>query len=426
MEYVILLLIAILFMMEQILFAYAVLNKSIMHMEMKRKIGIIIVGLCEIAVVLATKSLDVVLGASYLFSGVLFFVLFETKFSSWIKDYLFTLFGVTFLEICFLFIYTKLGVSAGEKVTLCYSVTILILLSIILVLGKGGDNDISHWSKKIWIPFLTFLGESSILFSLYTFLYSTKQYPVFSIQIFAVIGFGIEILSVVWLLLYLIHCLQRMKAQNNELEKYSLEQRNYFLQSLQNEEETKRFRHDILNHLLQLQSYQRKGMYVELGIYLEQLMQNVQNLKAKKITVGNDIIDVILNYYLLNIRECKVSIEGLVANDLPITQTDLCSIIANLINNAVEATEKAQNPQIHIVFCQGKDFLKVQVENTYGANPKFDKNRNFITTKQDRNRHGYGTKIIKRIVKKYHGEYEMKMLQGQVSVCVILEISPNC
>lgn len=425
MEYMRLLLIAALFVLEQLLFAHVILNKTIILYGVRRKAVLIAALLGETAVVLMTKSLDCVLGASYLFSGILFFAFYETKLLSWLRDYLCTVFAVTFLEIGFLFIYTKLGISSGETVTVCYSVTILVLLSIVWWLAKGKHRDIGRWSSKIWVPFLAFLGESCILFSLYTFLYSAKQYSIFSIQVLVVFGFGIGVLSVVWLLLYLIHAMQHIKAENEELEKYSLEQRNYFLQLLQREEETKKFRHDILNHILQLQSYQSKEMYAELEVYLEQLLQNVQNLKGKKFSTGNDIIDVILNYYLLNMKECRVCVEGLVADDLPVAQTELCSIAANLVKNAAEAAEKTRNPQIHIVFVQGKHFFKMQVENTYDKKLKRNKKGDLLTTKRDKSRHGYGTEIIKGIVKKYHGEYEMKISEERISVCVILEISQS-
>ena len=68
----------------------------------------------------------------------------------------------------------------------------------------------------------------------------------------------------------------------------------------------------------------------------------------------------------------------------------------------------------------GRDYLRVQVENTFDGKVDFDKNGIPKTSKRDKRNHGIGIHSIRQIVKKYEGTYHAEVSGGnyQVAVCI--------
>jgi hypothetical protein len=79
---------------------------------------------------------------------------------------------------------------------------------------------------------------------------------------------------------------------------------------------------------------------------------------------------------------------------------DLCVLLGNILDNAIEACEKCENPSIDANIILADDNLNILVRNTY--NPVKTKHH-LETTKPNKAEHGFGIKSIKEIVEKYSG-----------------------
>lgn len=212
------------------------------------------------------------------------------------------------------------------------------------------------------------------------------------------------------LLLALIYYFNGTKSyarQAEILERQNEQQREYFEQLLKKEQDTRQFRHDLAAELLELKSYSENGEYGKLNDYLAEMLGEISGISKRQYDVGNDIVNTIINYYFLPIREtCKVKVKGYMYEEQKISRRDLCIVVSNLVKNAVEAAEKVQNGQREIIFevRQGEKTLNIHVENTMEGGVVF-RNGLPVTTKTDKRNHGIGLWNVKTVVEKYMGRY---------------------
>ena len=164
------------------------------------------------------------------------------------------------------------------------------------------------------------------------------------------------------------------------------------------------WRHDYHNHLQKLLAHIETGQLEEAKEYLKALEVDLDRVRVKYST-GNVSLDAIINSKLsvaekehININ-CKVEI----TENLSISDIDMCVLLGNLIDNAVESCRKIAEYDrrfLRIYMCIRKKQLYISVSNaTDEVIRKLD--AEYISTK--RGDHGHGLKRINLIVEKYDG-----------------------
>ena len=97
---------------------------------------------------------------------------------------------------------------------------------------------------------------------------------------------------------------------------------------------------------------------------------------------------------------------------------DLCVLVGNLLDNAIEACQKIdKQKRIQVSFKQEGNFLNVIIKNTYID----EKNNDLLTTKDNKLNHGYGIKSVRSIVEKYEGTFKIIKNNGYFIVSVLLK-----
>ncbi len=98
------------------------------------------------------------------------------------------------------------------------------------------------------------------------------------------------------------------------------------------------WRHDYHNHLQSFKSYLAQGQVAELGEYLNELEAELDSIDTL-VKSGNAMVDAILNSKLSLARkhEIEMNVKVAVLAALPISDVDLCVILGNLMDNAIEA-----------------------------------------------------------------------------------------
>ena len=129
------------------------------------------------------------------------------------------------------------------------------------------------------------------------------------------------------------------------------------------------------------------------------------NNTINKISSGNLIADAILNNKAVVAAQSgnKIQFEGQFPKD-GIADNDICTILANALDNAIEATEKTDNSSVITVEAAVRmgNFI-LSISNPVNENIKIGKNNTMKTTKKNHAEHGIGVKNIQRVVKKYNG-----------------------
>lgn len=181
------------------------------------------------------------------------------------------------------------------------------------------------------------------------------------------------------------------------------------------------WRHDYRNHIQVLKNYAQNGDLDSINSYLDELDKDLQTVDTA-IKTGNKITDAILNskISLAKSKNIKISCDANVPIALSISEVDLCIIMGNLLDNAIEASLKLPESERLIriyIDIKGKQ-LYISVTN-FAAQEKQKKIGNvFKTTKGEG--HGFGLIRIDEIIKRYKGYISRNSESGAFTTEVLL------
>ena len=113
-------------------------------------------------------------------------------------------------------------------------------------------------------------------------------------------------------------------------------------------------------------------------------------------------------------------------NDLSkivIDDEDMVVILANLLNNAIEACEKCEEKKtIKLKFVIEENLIVLSVKNTCSNLIIYSGNEIKTSKKDEPEMHGIGIKNIIQIVEKYNGEYVIKNENNEFSFSIIIPL----
>ena len=198
-------------------------------------------------------------------------------------------------------------------------------------------------------------------------------------------------------------------------------QERYYKELLNREEETRRYRHDMQNHLLCLSQYMKNESYSEAMEYIIKLQESLTTIQKGCYMTGNDLLDIFLNNYFLPLEEVKVDIWGACSNDFLIDDVDFCIIFSNLIQNAAEAVLRQKDGQkyMRVIFKQKAEYGEITIENSIGSDVEEVKIGS--TIKSDDSSHGIGLKNVADTIQKNKGHFEFKTKEGEFCAKVLLK-----
>ncbi len=182
------------------------------------------------------------------------------------------------------------------------------------------------------------------------------------------------------------------------------------------------WRHDYHNHMQSVKAYLAMDSLEEARAYLDALDQDLDEINLL-FNTGNINADAVLNAKIsLAIKKgIQVDYKAAVPKTLAVSDSDLCVVIGNLIDNAVESCEKVapENQFIRLYIGIFQKQLYLLVSNaTSETVRKLDEQ--YISTK--RGNHGHGLKRINKIVDKYGGFVNRKNEPGVFVTEILLPL----
>ena len=217
--------------------------------------------------------------------------------------------------------------------------------------------------------------------------------------------------------------------------KYQTEKREIELMSLTNEMMKKNFEqtqnaqtavrhqvHDFKNHMRTLNGMLENGSPAKK--YVEDLL-SVSYEQAKLCHSNNDVINSVINCKIEEARDENIPFEHYVMLSSPVylSSVDICAILANQIDNAIEACKRINNGKersIKVKIWQKEAFLFFKVTNTAPGNP-FDEKKELKSSKTDNtDMHGLGVKNIMRTVSRYGGTLKNEYANGYFTSVAML------
>lgn len=198
-------------------------------------------------------------------------------------------------------------------------------------------------------------------------------------------------------------------------------QKRYYEALLEKEEDTRKYRHDMSNHLLCLNALVEEEDISGVKEYLMKMRGQMEQIQKSCYVTGNKILDVICNYYLpLLDEEVSVCVSGKLHSDLSIDEMELCTIYANLIQNAVEEIKRQEKDSgrfLEIRIWQGKTYFQTEIKNSVSENCQEE--ALLSTSKADKRNHGIGLKNVEKVVKDHGGRLEIE----KNSVCFTVKVT---
>ncbi len=186
------------------------------------------------------------------------------------------------------------------------------------------------------------------------------------------------------------------------------------------EEKTIIYRHDLRHHLHVLNGYLADNKPAEMKKYLTDIEKDLDDAVTVKFC-DNDAVNLILSSYIQKAKEELITVESQVyiPPNCAVSDMDLCIILANAIENAINASiniADIRNRRINISCKTANDKLLIQVVNNYSEEVKFTED---LPVSADEN-HGFGTKSIAAAVQKYQGLCSFTAKNGVFKVRIIL------
>ena len=199
---------------------------------------------------------------------------------------------------------------------------------------------------------------------------------------------------------------KRFREMTELSEQYMTAQARHFEQTRAADAEMRMLRHDMKNHIAVMNGLYESGKTTELGEYLKELSGRFSETQAVNIT-GNEIADAIISEKRAVAETsgtklvCDGSLKGLAINAVI-----LCTVLSNLLDNAIEAAEQTDNERIITLTAKRTgSFYFISISNP--CRGYVDVSADMITTKPDREHHGLGLKSVRNTLEKCGGTLEL-------------------
>ena len=182
------------------------------------------------------------------------------------------------------------------------------------------------------------------------------------------------------------------------------------------------WRHDYHNHIQALLAL--SGDEEKTKEYLLKLNDDLVQVDTV-LKTGNVMVDAILNskLSLIQSKKIKVNAKAVVPKEFKISEIDLCVIIGNLLDNAMEACLRQQEDDqrfIRLFIGMLKDQLYISVSNSVGGDIK-KSGKTYLSSKGSET-HGFGLMRIDRLAAKYDGYVNRQDEEGVFATEVMLPL----
>ena len=420
------------FITETVLYSLAyrtALSRGITNKAVKWMIYIIAVVITG-SIVYVNNNLQYVMGASIFIMVMLPVFIIEPFEIQNLILYPFVVIASSIFGMLFSFIISiKIGISeyyvkeSPALTILCQILSICVWALIYVIKRRKNDQeevvlDLKHYI----ILYLVTISSLILVGSIQTFS-ELEEYE--DLQIYGVFAVMACCTLVVVTLMQIVVLSQNahIKKLNDMYKEHMALQKQYYEHMLLQYEELRKFRHDVKNHMLALNSMCTSEDNSQIKKYLSQLTNEVSSKKPVEYT-GNRELDAVIAPFVLEAesKNIKVQFKGRVSVDVAIDMFDMCTIISNLLNNAIEACEKIQEDKRIIEFeiAGYNSQIFISVRNSYDMESIINQKQKFITTKEDKLNHGIGLENVRKTVKKYDGD--MRISQENEKFIVSINI----
>ena len=214
---------------------------------------------------------------------------------------------------------------------------------------------------------------------------------------------GLGVFVQLGLLIALYFSRNAYRTQQALATKYLEEQVAHYQYLSEREQNTKRFRHDFKSHMAMAKQLYEEGKREEFEAYFHKMTEQIAAI-GNRVTVNNDIADAIINRYYdeAALAGITMEVEGHFPGECYVSAYDLCTVLSNLLSNAIDAEKEAGGKTIYCGVRYDETQILIVVKNDY-VNPIKRIDNRFVSTKGDLRHQGFGIANINEVVRKNNG-----------------------
>lgn len=278
------------------------------------------------------------------------------------------------------------------------------VFSIVLRFTK---KDKATLCPKEWVLILSLLGISFLIFAAIHITILNSEISVNYVNVLMACEFGIILINIVCYVITVNMSIMRTKeeeltyiAQQNEYSRKYAETVNEQYGAVC------RIRHDMKQYCAVLDALISSGENDKAREFISQTNNEISQTEVL-IDVGNVFVNSILNAKLSSAKTKGIEVICSVDKKIDgVSDTDLCSLLGNLLDNAIESAEQCLSDMklIELSITSTSDTLNITVTNSI-ISPVLNDNPKLLTTKNSSG-HGFGTKTIQAIAEKYNGSVD--------------------
>ena len=301
-----------------------------------------------------------------------------------------------------------------------FSVPRILVLGLLVVILKKMNLD-TLYVKSRWD---IFLFEAVCLLCAVVQIFSTHYFDVVT---------NSYICLILWVMLIFVYCFywffmrESEQKRANEIEKRVAHADLQYLGYLHsNYENIRMLKHELKNQFAYIALLYEQGREDEAKAFFGELSQNA----AKALNFassGNRTVDIAVSLTAEKTENSRIAFRQslTVPEKLPFEENDLFSLLINLLDNAYAGATHSgvDDSKVAIQICPNDCYLMIYVANT--VSPELGEE--VLRTMERRNRkgdgHGYGHKIVQRIVRKYNGQIRYSVSNGMFEAVVMLAMT---
>lgn len=290
-----------------------------------------------------------------------------------------------------------------------------------------------EWYQGIYLllPDFSIYGLSVIFYLVQELKINHREYSLYSI--FPSIYYFLPLISLSLLATMAVTAFTfRKMVENAEIKKNDLLMQQQFKQQLNHQKNLETFykglrgiRHDIKNHLVCLQHLAENGDMQEIRKYLVNIEGAIAEL-GSPINTGNPVSDAVITEKMNLAKMNGVQFEqDVMLRENIIEPMDLCVLLSNTLDNAIEAcnkiTDSSISKAISINSCMKGAYLIIEISNSASTKLQYN-SQGIVSSKIDCQNHGIGFSNIQSTVNKYNGIIDIVEEKNTFTINMMLKV----
>lgn len=314
----------------------------------------------------------------------------------------FALFGLILNAVLDLFNETVnyiLKIESGVISNIIFLIIAALFAGIMFTVISQGKADISvdiFENVPVIIYVVIFISTLSTYYTM--MLPKDAEFSRINSDVLLIISALLVVICMVYMIAKYVSMIQAQKISQIQIDS----QLSQYEELLNKNREIKRFRHDYKNNMYALSSLINDGRVDDAREFIAGMNNTIQNTEITFAT-GNYLADAIISHKssIAKQNDIEIRFTGTIPSS-GITNNDLCTILSNALDNAIEGSLKCTPCTIDIKSIETDDGFMLTVSNPV-IKPVNIKNNKIASSKKFKKNHGFGIENIKSSAEKNNG-----------------------